>query len=242
MAKNSIPTERSHFSYTGTELDSMSEARNYHRWILSNFAPFLGGDIIEVGAGTGSFAEHLLRAAPEAELTLLEPAENLFPQLKKRHASNSHVKFLLGSLEEYSGFLSADTVVLVNVLEHVERDQQYLEKIFRILRPGGSLLLYVPALPLLYGSLDVTFGHFRRYRRRELREKISESGFKISVLKYMNFVGFFSWFLSARIIRQKTLYASEVRAFDHWVIPWCSKLEQSWAPPIGQNLLAIARK
>src|ERR1700690_3686251 len=88
------------FLYSGTELEGMAEARNYYQWILSFFAPHMGRQIVEVGAGTGTFTDHLLKIAPDSEIVAIEPAANLFPMLARRHGGNPRVKTIHGSLEE----------------------------------------------------------------------------------------------------------------------------------------------
>jgi SAM-dependent methyltransferase len=241
-AKGTVPPLEARFAYSGTELDSMREAENYYRWILSHFAPFVGKRVLEVGAGTGTFSSFLLNEAPDSELTLLEPAANLYPTLEQRFGGNTRVTLIPGTLGEWANSLSVDSVVLVNVLEHVENDKDYLEMIYRILNPRGNLLLFVPAVPHLYGSLDEAFGHFRRYTKNDLRRKLQGVGFRLERLRYVNLPGVASWFIAAKLLRLKTLEPANVRFYDRWVVPWCSKLEDLWPPPIGQSLLAVALK
>jgi SAM-dependent methyltransferase len=242
-AKSTVPPSvGARFAYPGTELDSMAEAENYYRWILSHFTSFLGKRVLEIGAGTGTFSSFLLNEVPDSELTLLEPAANLYPTLERRYEGNARVAVIQGRLEEHANSLSADSVVLVNVLEHVQNDQDYLEMIYRILNPRGNLLLFVPAVPHLYGSLDEAFGHFRRYTKNDLRRKLQGGGFRLERLRYVNLPGVASWFIAAKLLRLKSLEPADVRFYDRWVVPWCSKLEDLWPPPIGQSLLAVALK
>ena len=220
----------------------MAEAPNYYHWILSYFGPHIGKRVLEVGAGTGTFSHFLLDHAPASELLLYEPAANLLPALAQRHAANSRVRIHGGNLKDLIPLETVDTVALVNVLEHIEDDRECLQNLHQLLSPGGSLLLFVPALPWLYGSLDTAFGHFRRYTRSELREKLESAGFQIVCLRYWNLTGVFSWFVAGKLLRRKTLLAADVRRYDRWVIPWCARMERLGEPPLGQNLLVIAKK
>ena len=136
----------------------MAAAPNYYRWIVGRCEPYLGRRIVEVGAGIGTFAEHLLRAAPGAELTLIEPADNNFPHLRARFADRPRVRTRQGYLEDGGEAQGADAIVAVNVMEHVHDDAAFLAAARRRLAPGGQLLLFVPALPALYGTLDEAFG------------------------------------------------------------------------------------
>jgi 2-polyprenyl-3-methyl-5-hydroxy-6-metoxy-1,4-benzoquinol methylase len=222
----------------------MGEAGNYCRWIIRQFAPFIGREILEVGAGVGTFAGHLLSTFPSSKhhLTLLEPANNLLPVLQKRFGENTRVTVHQGTLEAHAGGLTPDTAIMVNVLEHVQEDSACLSLLHRILQPGGHLLLLVPALSWEYGSLDTAFGHFRRYNRRELEQQLRKAGFEIRKIRFMNLPGVAAWYFAGKILRQKTLRPAAVRFYDRWVIrPW-SRCEDVWNPPLGQNLLAVARK
>jgi SAM-dependent methyltransferase len=235
------------FAYSGTELDAMSGAENYYRWIIRRFAPFTGREILEVGAGVGTFASHLLAALPHGPsgpqlLTLIEPAGNLYPTLESRFKNNPWVTTLQGDLETCADSLRPDTEILVNVLEHVKDDEACLALLHRILQPGGHLLIFVPALPWLYGSLDAAFEHHRRYTRAELERKLRAAGFELREMRFVNLPGVAAWWFSGKILRRKTITPGAVHFYDRWVFrPW-SGIEDVCAPPLGQNLLAIARR
>lgn len=227
--------------YSGTELDAMAQAANYCRWIRRYFAPYLGKRVVEIGAGTGTFSELLLESRGTTELVLFEAAHNLFPLLRDRFAGRN-VRMHCGpfDLSQLTG--PADSVVLVNVLEHVSDDAELLSQIYQSLRPGGSLLLFVPALEWNYGSLDKAFEHHRRYSKKGLTQEIQTAGFHIKRVRYVNMMGIASWFFAGKVLRQSTLKPAQVRWYDRWIIPWSFRLEQICEPPLGQSLLAIAVK
>jgi SAM-dependent methyltransferase len=230
------------FTYSGEELDALAEARNYYGWIVRRFAPYLGRRIVEVGAGIGTFAEHLRAAAPDARLTLVEPAANNWPHLSARFAGRRHVHARRGYLGDAGEPGSADTVVAVNVMEHVRDDGAFLADAYRLLSPGGHALLFVPALPAIYGSLDEAFEHYRRYTKGVLVDRLRGAGFAPVSVAYTNLPGVLAWWTSGRLLRRKTVSARDARLYDRWMIPWISRLERVWAPPLGQSLIAIARK
>jgi ubiquinone/menaquinone biosynthesis C-methylase UbiE len=230
------------FTYVSTELQALAQAKNYYRWVNRQFAPFVGRRVIEVGAGIGTFAQSLLDHAVVSELILVEPSHNLLPLLQQRFAEDSRVKIVPGFFQPIAVPAPVDSVVLVNVLEHIAKDQAILDDAHAVLSPGGTLLLLVPALPQIYGSLDQAFGHYRRYTRTALANMLRVAGFAISRLAYVNLPGIAGWFLTGRVLRRMTLQARYVRWYDRWVIPWLSKLEGCWQPPCGQSLIAIARK
>ena len=230
------------FTYSGEELDSLDGMRNYHAWIARRFAPFLGARIVEAGAGIGTFAEHLLAAAPGARVTLVEPAANNYPHLHARFADRARVRTLQGYLDDAGADGSADSVVAVNVMEHVRDDDAFLRTAHRLLASGGHALLFVPALPGLYGTLDEAFEHFRRYTRPGLAQRLRAAGFNPLRVQYTNLPGIAAWWLSGRVLRRRTVTARDARLYDRWVVPWVRELERVWTPPLGQSLIAVARK
>ena len=251
------------FSYSGAELEALADAKNYYRWILSYLSPYLKGSVVEVGAGIGTFASHLL-ASPEIgpnidRLTLLEPADNLFHHLIRRfppsdagppaggtdqaaNGSDRRVRPVQAYFGDADLGGSVDSIVLVNVLEHIEDDAAFAAAAIEALRGGGTLLIFVPALQWLYGTLDAELEHFRRYTRQTLTQLLQEAGFTVELTRYMNLLGVASWFLAGKIVRSRTIHPRDIAFYDRCVIPWVSRLESWVAPPFGQNVMAIARK
>jgi len=230
------------FNYSGTELDSLAEAKNYYSWVLKQFEPFLGPTVIEAGAGIGTFSDFLLSSPKVKNLIAIEPAANTFPELEKKFAGNPSVQTLRGYLTDHYKDLEANAVVAVNVLEHVEDHEGFLREAREAIVPGGALLLFVPALPAIFGSLDKAFEHHRRYTRRTIREVIQRSGWQPRRISYMNFPGIAAWFMAGRIMKKTSVAPADAKAYDRLVIPWLSRLEAVVPPPIGSNLVAIATK
>ena len=230
------------FTYSGEELHALAGARNYYRWIVRRFAPYLGRRVVEAGAGIGTLAEHLLAAVPDARLTLVEPAENNYPHLRARFAGRPQVRTVRGYLADGGEAGSADSVVAVNVMEHVRDDAAFLRDAHRLLAPGGHALLFVPALPAIFGTLDEAFEHVRRYTRPVLAGRLQAAGLRPLRVAYTNLPGVAAWWLSGRVLRKTTVSARDARIYDRWVIPWVQAMERVWTPPLGQSLIAVARK
>lgn len=229
--------------YEGCELAGLEHATNYYQWLLDEFRPVLRGTVLEIGAGTGTFSRYLLNTGISC-LICVEPAVNLIPLLRERTTGHD-VQILEGTLERCSSDLPSgcvDAIVCINVLEHIEEDLQALCEMNRLLVSEGHLCLFVPALPWLYGTLDESFGHQRRYTRGDLLSKVWESGFQVIKCRYFNAVGIITWFLMSKVLRWRTWNASPVDAYDKLVIPFLSRLERIFAPPVGQSLLTVARK
>ena len=145
--------------YEGQDLEALADIPNYQRWILDTFPVKPRGRVLEIGAGIGSIAR--LYAAETEDAVLLEPARNLRPRLERELAGRGNVRVVSALLEDVAGKrvagadfspASFDVVLLINVLEHVDDDADMLARIRDLLRPGGALLLFVPALAWLYGT------------------------------------------------------------------------------------------
>lgn len=230
------------FSYSGTELDAVAEATNYYGWIIDSFGRAIGKRIVEAGAGIGTVSDLVLRRASPREMLLIEPAGNNIPELHRRFDDDKRVRIHHGYLEDIGDTVAADTVIAVNVMEHVERDAEFLRAAHLTLASGGALLLLVPAMPAIYGSLDRAFDHYRRYTRSGLEQSLLAAGFEIETLHYLNIVGVVAWFAAGRVFHRTTLGRPQVRFYDRWVIPWLRRIESRIHAPVGQSLLAIARK
>ena len=233
--------------YVGKDLEAMDFAVNYHRWILEFIKPFLGKHLVEVGAGTGSFSELLLETNPET-LSLIEPSA-MVNELRKNDSiakSAADIKIFSNIFAEVADRIkieqSPDSVIYINVLEHIEDDRLELETVHRTLREKGCVFIFVPALPMLFSEFDKHIGHYRRYRKKELTEKCRNAGFKILVNNYFDISGIIPWLLKYRLMKSTTMSSESVRLYDKFVVPTAKPLEKFLTPPIGKNLLVVAEK
>ena len=228
--------------YPGDDLDAMAAADRYSREIVRAFAPYLGGNVVEVGAGIGNISVILLDRRP-SRLDVIEPDARMFAKLTERLESHANVAAHRGFLGSMAGerVRDMDSVVSVNVLEHVEDDARELALMHSVLRPGGHLCLWVPAVPALYSRLDRSLGHYRRYRRSELAKKLADAGFEVLLLHYRDLVGMVAWFVSCRMLGQE-LTKGRVLLYDRLVLPTTSIIGRWIRPPLGKNLIAVARK
>jgi len=111
-----------------------------------------------------------------------------------------------------------------------------------VIAPGGSIILLLPAFPALYGPIDRNLGHCRRYRRRDLARLASAAGLRVRRARFMNTIGFFGWWINARVLRRDTQSAAQIAFFDRVLVPLMSRLENVAAPPFGQSLFAVLEK
>ncbi len=231
--------------YVGKDLEAMSFAVNYHKWILEEFRPFLGKKLVEVGAGRGSFSEMLIAEKPK-NLALVEPSE-MFEFLEQNISqieTSAVIDYYNSIFSETAARFSEkpDTIIYVNVLEHIEDDRAELEKVFETLEPGGHCLIFVPALMSLYGAFDEKVGHFRRYTKGGLEEKAKSAGFSVVKSKYFDFVGIFPWFIKYKLLKSDSLESGAVTAYDKFAVPLTRKFERLINFPLGKNILTILKK
>jgi SAM-dependent methyltransferase len=233
--------------YIGKDLEAMSFAVNYHRWILGEFRPYIGKHVVEVGAGTGSFSRLLLGESPET-LALVEPS-GMFKQLERNISAietptevTLHHTIFRSAADEIAAGGRPDTVIYINVLEHIEDDLGELQAIHRTLAVGGHCLIFVPALQSLYGNFDREVGHFRRYAKKEIEEKCRSAGFTIVRSRYFDFAGMIPWFVKYRILRASGLSSSAVTLYDRLAVPFVKRFESIIPVPLGKNVLMVLRK
>jgi methyltransferase family protein len=234
--------------YPGTELEAMSGASNYHRWILEIFKPYLGAHLVEVGAGIGSFSDLILSQHPCETLSLVEPSDSMYEQLAAHVHLDTRVRVYTyhATFKEAASLIKAehipDSIIYVNVLEHIEDDEGELKLICRTLSEHGRVFIFVPALSGLFGKFDERVGHFRRYSKPELDEKLSRSGFKILRSAYFDFPGIAPWWVKYCLMKSDNMEPGAVRFYDRFIVPAVRRIESVVTMPIGKNVIAIAEK
>jgi glycosyltransferase involved in cell wall biosynthesis len=225
-------------------LRRMATLSPYNRWLHERFQHFLGNRILEVGSGVGNQTRFFVDERERVIASDVEP--HYLRELTSRFAERSNVR-----IASYRFPLSdadradleserVDTIVCMNVLEHIEDDGSTLRNFFQVLQPDGHLVLLVPAMKPLYGTLDKNLHHFRRYDREELQQKVTAAGFAIDTLRFLNRPAVFGWWLSSRVLKRRVMPKSQLAAFK-WVMP-VLKLEEKRAPGFGLSLLVLARR
>lgn len=145
------------------------------------------------------------------------------------------------SIEELRQY-NLDSVVSLNVFEHIEDDAQTLRNLWQILPVGGRVVLIIPAFQALYGPIDHLLGHYRRYTRESVRQLAHSTGFEPVQLYYMNFVGFFGWWANAKIFKRTEQSDTQIATFDKLIVPWLRPLERAVHPPVGQSVFTVLEK
>ena len=228
---------------TLTRLETLSAADRFNDEVWSRVQSFIGTDILEVGMGIGIFTEKLLA---RGKVFGVEIVPEFVEEARRRLGSRPGLESLVADIggEDLPDSLRGrafDTIVCMNVLEHIEDDRGTLKRLLSMLDSGGRLILVVPAHRWLFNPLDSHDGHFRRYEQAELGEKLRGAGFKVVHESRFNLFGIAGWFLNGSILRRKDLPAGQMGLFNK-VAPLLFWLERLVGPPVGLSLLAVAEK
>ena len=228
--------------YDGRDLEAMSFARNYYQRIESFFAPYFKGRGIEIGAGSGNFTERLLMH-PFDSLVAAEPSRAMHRLLNDRFSTNPRLAVYQSTLAEIHAEFpdTFDTVVYINVLEHIEDDSQEIQYVNQILKKGGIVFIFVPALPWLYSRFDAIVGHHRRYYKKGVENLLLSHGFEIVRSSYFDIAGILPWLVFFKLFGL-TLSGDKTKLYDEYVMPIMGSVETYIPVPIGKNIIVVARK
>lgn len=222
----------------------LSKVTRYNRWLYDSFKDYLGSRILDAGCGYGNITGFLL---DRAEIVVgLDSSPAFYEAVTQRFAGRPNFRCVLGDISDRDVVaslkpLGIDTVVCVNVLEHIRDDEGALDAFREILVRSGKLVVLVPAFNFLFGSMDRADGHFRRYSHADLIRKLNRCGFHIVMARYMNFLGIVGWFLNGKILRRTFIPESHYAAYDR-LVPVLRAVEARIAMPLGLSLLCVAQK
>jgi SAM-dependent methyltransferase len=215
-------------------LETLKEADEYYRWLFSRVEPFIKGKVLEIGSGIGNFAKWAKSSGTEYQVSDTDPF------LVDRLQADFPIAFQWDIYQPFPRHDLYDTIIILNVIEHLEDDLDALKKIHERLLPGGNLIVMVPAMQFLYGSLDRAFGHFRRYTKTTMGRVMEKASFNITKSEYVNVIGMFGWFVYGKILRTDHLPQKLCSHFN-LVIPLL-KLEKPVAYFTGLSLILVGQK
>lgn len=217
----------------------LSTLYHYNLWIFDTVREYLGQTVVEVGAGVGNITQFLLNTE---RVVCLEPFEPYREYLAMRFAKHLNVEISPRRIEECPSQKvergDFDSVLCLNVLEHIDDDVGALRRMGQLLRPGGRVIVLAPALPVLFGQMDRAMGHLRRYTLRSLKRAFSAAGLKPVHGRYMNLAGAFGWWWQGRVMKKPQISASKARMFNR-LVPTLSAIERLIPVPIGQSVVVV---
>jgi SAM-dependent methyltransferase len=218
----------------------MAGARAFNRWMYQRIAPWVGQHVLEIGSGIGNLSQFFV---DRQRVVLTDSETTYLTHLERRFGALAHVRVAALELPYTPPSLGRgefDTVVCLNVLEHIEDDRVSLAAMAELLRPGGHLVLLVPALPAIYGSLDRALGHFRRYTPRLLRARYAEAKLGVKHLEWFNLAGIPGWWFTGRVLKREIIPTASLALYDALVPLF--RLERFLPRRVGQSLIAIGER
>jgi len=209
----------------------------YNRWMFDRLRRWIGRRVLEIGSGIGNLSTFLV---DREQLVLTDTREEYLSRLRQRFAGRTNIavaRLYLPNDDSAVARHRFDTIICLNVLEHVDDDLSSLVAIRRLLAPAGRLVLLVPALPALYGTIDRALGHHRRYTRAGLADLLRATGFKLAHIEYFNLAGIPGWWWAGRVLRRDTIPGGSLKLYDTLVPLF--RLERFIPWRLGQSLIAI---
>ncbi|MBN2372437.1 glycosyltransferase, partial [bacterium] len=222
-------------------LFSMSNTHRFNKWLASSLMPYLGNDVLEIGTGIGTMTLEFL---PRRHYTCLEidpihikTLENLFmnrPNVDIKRLDISDEKDVKKINKRY------DTVLCLNVLEHLSNDHQALTNFHKLLEEKGRIVLLVPNSPFLFNSFDRILGHKRRYRPKDIKDLLINTGFDVRYLNTFNKAGFLGWFINGNLLKRNHISKIQLKCYDYFV--WFWKIIDPFLPWPGHAIIAVGEK
>jgi SAM-dependent methyltransferase len=223
-------------------LEVAQSAANYRRWLARLTFPYLGANPLEFGSGIGDYAKEWLLLGCD-QLTVSENSPTRFRVLQDQFFNIPNIKVQEIDIENFADMDAGySSVVSLNVVEHLKNDGAALRGAHNALTAGGYFIAFTPAFPILMSEFDVAVGHHRRYTKRTARELLTNNGFEIVEIRYVNSIGWFAWLFGMRLLKITPRDSLLLKAWDKLVIPIVSKFESLIAPPFGQSILIVGRK
>lgn len=229
-------------AYIGGELDLFALAKNWKSYIRREISDYLIGDVLEVGAGIGATTQ-ALHDGSVSRWVCLEPDRRLALRLKARLAPcaiRSSARVVVGSLRTFSERACFDTILYIDVLEHIREDHAQVDAAAQLVRPGGYIVILSPAHQWLYSEFDRSIGHMRRYAKTELRTMMP-AGWREIKLRYLDSLGVFLSLTNALGLRQSMPTEPQIRMWDSFIVPASRVLDQLFFGAIGKSVLAVWR-
>lgn len=229
-------------------LSILSKADHYNNWIMSQISPHLSGKVLEVGCGTGNFSQKFLDHPKVSSVMAVDVVDGYAEKASEKTIVPEGKAFNAQTLDIFekdtaSPFQaeSFDTVVLLNVLEHIEDHQQAIKTLKRYLKPGGKIIILVPAQQWLMSDYDVAIGHFRRYSQITIEALLWKYELNVVENKNFNVFGIMGWIWNFKVRRKQVFNNAHVGLFNA-MVPALKWLEDRVSMPVGLSVFAVAEK
>jgi phospholipid N-methyltransferase len=228
--------------YKGNELDFFKNATNWKSYFSNKISPYINGDILEVGAGIGANTKYLIHNNTRvSSITCLEPDTQLCLEIK-----NTHIKDKVITREVINGTILNihklyDTIIYIDVLEHIEHSKEEIELIKMRLKENGQLIILVPAFNFLFSEFDAKIGHYRRYNKRILKNEVNNK-LLLKKVFYLDSLGVFVSLINKLFLKKSNPTFSNVNFWDKIIIPLSKFFDYIFLFKFGKSLIGIYQK
>lgn len=228
-------------------LESFSQTKRFNQWQYGTVSKYLNGEILEIGSGIGNISTLLLKN--NSAVTLSDLRKNYCDILEEKFKDAFTLKKIIQvnltepdfEIKHSPLFENFDTIIALNVIEHIQDDGKAMANCRKLLRPGGCLIIQVPAFQWLYNSLDKGLGHYKRYTKKSLHKLITDHGLSIQVSRYFNLAGIPGWWFSGSLLQKKIIPQSQTMIFDK-LVPLIRLADIVTINRIGLSLIIVAKK
>lgn len=228
-------------------LNNISGADKFNRWMYETIVPFCNGDTLEVGGGIGNISQCFL--ADNKKLTITELQDDYCDVIRHKLNKNKYLQEVICmdivdpdfDKKHQASFGKFDAVFALNVVEHIEDDSLAIQNCKKLLKPGGNLIILVPAFMFLYNSFDKALAHFRRYNKKSLVELFLKNDLKIIHQQYFNFVGTLGWWVSGNLLRKKVVPEGQMKLYNFFV-PIIKIIDYFTKRFVGLSVIVVGKK
>lgn len=229
-------------------LEEREKVNKYTKWIWSLIEESVGNEVVEVGCGRAPLVPYFTSVCQRYHG--VDQSGTILREIRQEYQANSRADFTQLDLEttaiiDYLSSLSFDTIVSLNLLEHLENDERLLRIFSDQLDETDRLILQVPAHPWLFGTNDQSLGHYRRYSLENLRTKLEKTGHELLQSRYFNVLGILPWFLEGKIFRRTKGHFEDqsegALSLQNAIVPVLQQLEDLVSPPVGISLFCVTR-
>lgn len=217
-------------------LEIMKKANNYNKWIYDNIKNDIGISILEIGSGIGAMTKFI----DNNSVCCVDINSKHIRYLNKKYIRYPNISVVKTDLSKRKHKISKtfDTVICINILEHVKDDKLMLSNIYSLLENNGRLILVLPAYSKLYGTIDKSDNHYRRYDKKDIEDFLLKFGYKIQRIQYMNMPGYLGWWYHGKFLKLKIHNENDIGLFNT-LVPLFKLIEKIIKPWFGLSLIVI---
>lgn len=228
------------YHYPGEELRLFQDAKNWKTYLKKAISPYIKGHVLEVGAGIGATTK-LLNNGACSSWTMLEPDDQMYKELLLEESRFKEQTIILkGTLDTVKGSVY-DTIIYIDVLEHIEKDREEIEKAAAILNEDGHLIVLSPAFQFLFSPFDQAIGHFRRYQKKDIIDLAPES-LRLAKLQYLDSFGFIASAMNKILLHQSYPTKKQVNFWDKTLVQISKFTDPLFFHSFGKSILAVWEK